>query len=137
MIGLSSKTVYAVAALYELGSGPTEKLTKIRDIAEATGISRNFLEQILLELRKGGFLESVKGARGGYRLAKTLSNISLGEIMEVLENDPFVNPCKTDNPVLECFWQDRKEELERTLNLPLSELHVCEQRLGNALNYTI
>ena len=137
MIGLSTKTIYAVAALYELGSGPADKLMKIRDIAQQSDIPQNFLEQILLELKKKGFLLSFKGARGGYRLAKPLSDILLKDIMMVLENDAFESPCKSGNPVLKLFWEERNEEIERVFEVPLSELYNCEQRANSALNYYI
>ncbi len=137
MIGISTKTVYAVAALYELGSGPEEKLMKIKEIAQQTDISQNFLEQILLELKKSGFLLSVKGAHGGYRLAKPLSEILLKEIMMVLENDAFSSPCKTDNAILKLFWADRQRETEKLFKLPLSELYACQQRADKTLDYSI
>ena len=137
MIGISTKTVYAVAALYELGGGPAEKLMKIKEIARQTDISQNFLEQILLELKKSGFLLSVKGAHGGYRLAKPLSEILLKEIMMVLENDAFSSPCKTENPTLKLFWEEMNVEAETLFSVPLSQLYVCQQRANNPLNYSI
>ena len=137
MIGISTKTVYAVAALYELGSGPAEKLMKIKEIAQQTDISQNFLEQILLELKKSGFLLSVKGAHGGYRLAKPLSKILLKEIMMVLENDAFTSPCKTENPALKLFWEEINAKEETLFSVPLSQLHICQQRANNTLNYSI
>ena len=137
MIGVSNKTVYAVEALYILGSGTGNRLMKIREIAEQSGISQNFLEQILLELKKNGLLLSVKGASGGYRLAKALSDISLKEIIETLENDPFSNPAKGDNAVIDLFWDERISEMKKAFDIPLSELFLCEQRVNNALSYTI
>ena len=137
MIGISTKTVYAVAALYELGSGPAEKLMKIKEIARQTDISQNFLEQILLELKKSGFLLSVKGAHGGYRLAKPLSDILLKEIMMVLESDAFNSPCKTENPALKLFWEEMNAEAETLFSVPLSQLYICQQRADNTLNYSI
>ncbi len=137
MIGISTKTVYAVAALYELGNGSFDKLMKIKDIASQTGISQNFLEQILLELKKSGFLLSIKGSHGGYKLAKPLSDILLKDIMSVLENDAFGTPCKTDNATLKLFWAERQQEAEKLFELPLSELQNCQQRAHKALDYSI
>ena len=137
MIGISTKTVYAVAALYELGSGPEEKLMKIKEIAQQTEISKNFLEQILLELKKSGFLLSVKGAHGGYRLAKPLSDILLKEIMMVLENDAFSSPCKTENPALKLFWEEMNMEAETLFSVPLSQLYTCQQRVNDTFSYSI
>ena len=65
MIGISSKTIYAVAALQELGSIPDKEVLKIKEIAANASIPQNFLEQILLELKKQGLLTSIKGAHGG------------------------------------------------------------------------
>jgi len=137
MIGISNKTVYAVEALYILGSSADGKLMKIRDIASQSGISQNFLEQILLELRKNGFLLSVKGANGGYRLAKPLSDILLREIVNTLENDPFGVPARVGNPVIDLFWKERSSEIKKAFDLPLSELFECEQRINNTINYMI
>ncbi len=137
MIGISTKTVYAVAALHELGNGSSDKLMKIKDIASQTKISQNFLEQILLELKKSGFLLSVKGAQGGYKLAKPLSDILLKDIMIVLENDAFGTPCKTDNVTLKLFWEERQQEIEELFELPLSELQACRQRANKTLDYSI
>ncbi len=137
MIGISTKTVYAVAALYELGSGSPDKLMKIKDIASQTDISQNFLEQILLELKKNGILLSVKGAHGGYRLAKPLAEIELKDIMKVLENDAFGSPCKTEKPALKLFWEERNKEVEKLFEVPLSELEVCQQRVNQTLDYSI
>jgi Rrf2 family protein len=137
MIGTSTKTLYAVAALYELGSGPSEKLMKIREIAKEAHVPQNFLEQILLELRKNGILASVKGAHGGYRLAKPLSKIFLREIMEILESDAFNTPCKTGNPALKLFWEEMDEKVKKLFDVPLSELDAYQQRANDTLNYII
>ncbi|HHD78391.1 MAG TPA: transcriptional regulator, partial [Epsilonproteobacteria bacterium] len=58
MIGISSKTVYAVAALQELGDIQDDSVLKIKEIAANANIPQNFLEQILLELKKQGLLTS-------------------------------------------------------------------------------
>lgn len=126
-----------MAALYELGNGSPDKLMKIKEIAKAADIPQNFLEQILLELRKNGLLVSVKGAHGGYRLAKPLSDILLKDIMMILESDAFGNPCKTDDPALKLFWKEMNEKTEQLFEVPLSELNSCQQRVNTTLNYTI
>lgn len=126
-----------MAALYELGNGSPDKLMKIKEIAREANIPQNFLEQILLELKKNGLLVSVKGAHGGYRLAKPLSDILLKEIMMILESDAFGNPCRTDDPALKLFWREMNEKTEKLFEVPLSELYNCRQRAHAALDYTI
>lgn len=56
MLGISSKTVYAIAALKELGRVPEDEVLKIKEIAANANIPQNFLEQILLELKNKAYL---------------------------------------------------------------------------------
>ncbi len=137
MVGISNKTIYAVAALQVLGSVEENRLLKIKEIATDANIPQNFLEQILLELKKQGILESIKGAHGGYKLAKALKEITLKDVAEVLESDIFSDISQTDNPALELFWQDFKECVMRVFEIPLSELKTYELKATQTLNYSI
>ncbi len=137
MIGITSKTVYAVAAIYQLGSLEDYKTLKIKDIAQKANVPQKFLEQILLELKKSGLLNSSKGAHGGYRLAKSLEKIKLRDIIEILENDTFADVCKTGNETLKLFWCDIQTNLKNALNVPLSELKKNEEKLNQILNFSI
>ena len=137
MIGISTKTVYAVAALYELGSVEPDTLLKIKEIAANASIPQNFLEQILLELRKQGMLQSIKGAHGGYKLARELKDITLKEVMDILESDAFTYVCKTDDPTLKLFWMDITEKVSSVFDIPLSELKTYQLKASKTLNYSI
>ena len=57
----------------------------LREIAEREGISYQFLEQIFLPLRRAGLIDSVRGAKGGYVLAKAPAEIKIGDILRALE----------------------------------------------------
>ena len=137
MVGISSKTIYAVAALQELGSVEESEVLKIKDIAANANIPQNFLEQILLELKKQGLLTSIKGAHGGYKLARSLKDITLKDVVVVLESDIFSDITQTDNPALKLFWDDLKENVEKVFQIPLSELKNYELKVSNTLNYSI
>lgn len=137
MIGISSKTIYAVAALQELGSIPDNEVLKIKEIAANASIPQNFLEQILLELKKQGILTSIKGAHGGYKLAKDLKDITLKDILLILESDIFSDNCKTDNAALKLFWEDLKQNVSSQFEIPLSELKNYELKANQTLNYSI
>ncbi|GEM_PF-644905 len=137
MIGISTKTLYAVAALNELGTAPYPKLMKIKEIAEGAKISQNFLEQILLELKKSGLLQSIKGAQGGYRLAKPLCEILLKDVITILEHEAFENPCKKEFGALKLFWEEVNTEAQKCFSIPLSRLELCQQRSYQTLNFTI
>ena len=137
MIGISSKTIYAIAALQELGSIPDNEVLKIKEIAANASIPQNFLEQILLELKKQGILTSIKGAHGGYKLAKELKDITLKDVLLILESDIFSDNCKTDNAALKLFWEDIKKNVSSLFEIPLSELKNYQLKADQTLNYSI
>ncbi|MCF6206601.1 MAG: Rrf2 family transcriptional regulator [Sulfurovum sp.] len=137
MIGISTKTIYAVAALYELGSTTDGDVLKIKEIASRASIPQSFLEQILLELKKQGVLTSVKGAHGGYKLAKELKDITLREIVLILETDAFSDICRTDNMALKLFWEDVQKGVAEVFSIPLSELKQYEMKANHTLNFSI
>lgn len=137
MIGISNKTIYAIAALQELGSIPDKEVLKIKEIAANASIPQNFLEQILLELKKQGILTSIKGAYGGYKLAKDLKDITLKDVVLILESDIFSDSCKTDNAALKLFWEDLKQNVSSQFEIPLSELKNYQLKVDQTLNYSI
>ena len=137
MIGISSKTIYAVAALNELGAISENKVLKIKDIALSANIPQNFLEQILLELKKQGLLISIKGAYGGYKLARSLKNITLKDVVLILESDIFSDINHANNPGLKLFWEDIKQNAIKVFEIPLSELKNYELKANKTLNYSI
>ena len=137
MTGISTKTIYAVAALHELGSIPEDKVLKIKEIAARASVPQNFLEQILLELKKQGVLTSVKGAYGGYKLAKKLKDITLKDVIMILETDALSDICRTDNPTLKLFWEDIRAGVLNVFDIPLSELKNYQETANQALNYSI
>lgn len=137
MTGISTKTIYAVAALHELGSIQGDEVLKIKEIAARASVPQNFLEQILLELRKKGVLTSIKGARGGYKLAKKLKDITLKDVIMILETDALSDICKTDNPTLKLFWEDIRAGVLNVFDIPLSELKNYQETANQTLNYSI
>ncbi len=137
MIGISTKTIYAVAALHELGSTSEGSVMKIKEIAARASVPQSFLEQILLELKKQGILISVKGAHGGYKLAKDLKYITLKDIVMVLETDAFTDICRTDNKALQLFWEEIQKGVSEVFSIPLSELKQYEMKANHTLNFTI
>lgn len=88
-MNVSAKTEYACIAVLELaasyGSGEPVRIGKI---AEAHDIPPRFLVQILLQLKGAGLVSSTRGAAGGYELIRDPSEITLGEVMGVIEGPP-------------------------------------------------
>ena len=77
----------------------------LKSVSKRQNISERYLEQIFSILRKGGIITSKKGAQGGYFLARTAADITVGEILNILEGDlKIVSPSEERNDI-ECFMQ--------------------------------
>lgn len=93
MFRVSAKLEYGLRAMVALGRRfPKEKLS-LSQISQEENISREFLAQLMLELRKGNLVESYKGITGGYALTKPPSQITLKEIFEALEGPIHIIDC--------------------------------------------
>ncbi|MBB6481008.1 Rrf2 family transcriptional regulator [Spirochaeta isovalerica] len=90
---ITYKGDYSLKVILELACHYPDKLIHIEDIANRQDIPRKFLEQILLNLKRGGFLVSRKGARGGYALARPPREITLGEVVRYIEGSVYPISC--------------------------------------------
>lgn len=85
-VKLTSKCEYALLALAYLARNCGDgKLVTADEISAAQDIPRKFLEQILLVLKRGGYVKSTKGQNGGFRLARPAEKISLAEIIRLMD----------------------------------------------------
>jgi Rrf2 family transcriptional regulator, cysteine metabolism repressor len=84
-MNISVKGEYALQAIFDLATQPVGEPVKIADIANRQKIPQKFLELILASLKQGGFVESRRGAEGGYRLARPADQITLGEVLKFVE----------------------------------------------------
>ena len=82
---ISQKGLYALQALMTLGRRYGTETVKIRDIAIDSDLPEKFLELILLELKNARIVESVRGAKGGYRLRRAPEEIKLSEIVRLVD----------------------------------------------------
>ncbi len=100
---LSTKGKYGVKALFELamyeGTGPVS----LKSIAERQGLSEHYLEQLAAPLRKAGLITSVRGAQGGYVLSRPSSQITVGDVIRVLEGPIGFTDCSEEgHPAPDC-----------------------------------
>ena len=93
---LSQRARYALRAMMVLAASPNESPMRTAEIADATNISRKFLEAILLELRKAGLLTSRRGCRGGFQLARPSRHISFADIVRVTDGSLALAPCANE-----------------------------------------
>lgn len=84
---LSTKGRYGLRALIDLAVYCTEEAVSIQSIAKRQNISDRYLEQLMGKLRRAGLVVSVRGAGGGYRLARPAEEISVGEVLRALEGN--------------------------------------------------
>lgn len=128
---ISAKTEYACIAMLELASqyGSSEPV-RIRRIAERHDVPPRFLVQILLQLKGAGLVASVRGAAGGYHLLKPPQEVSLGQVMEVIDGSTEENGKPTsaspDSPAVKVLVKAWKEvhAVERQMlnDISLAEL---------------
>ncbi len=84
-MNISVKGEYALQAIFDLASHTTKEPVKIAEIARRQKIPQKFLELILASLKQGGFVESRRGAEGGYLLSKRPEAITIGEVLRFVE----------------------------------------------------
>ena len=84
-MNLSVRSEYALHAVFDLAAYALKAPVRIADIAKRQSIPQKFLELILANLKQGGFVESRRGAEGGYRLARPADRITIGEVLNFVE----------------------------------------------------
>lgn len=103
----SVKGEYALYAIFDLASQRPGEPIKIAEIARRQKIPQKFLELILASLKQGGFVESRRGAEGGYLLARSADSLTVGEILRFIEGAPQAKGRslrKTETPFTD-LWQ--------------------------------
>src|ERR1700760_1718352 len=84
-MNISVKGEYALQAIFDLAANSRSQPVKIADIARRQQIPQKFLELILASLKQGGFVESRRGAEGGYLLSRRADSITVGEVIRFVE----------------------------------------------------
>lgn len=82
---LSTRSEYACLALIDLARHRDDGYVPTPAVAERQGVPRQYLEQILLILKRGGYVRSRRGTGGGYRLARDPASISMAEVIRLLD----------------------------------------------------
>lgn len=138
MAGITAKGVYAVAAMLVLYQHADNNVPlSIEKIANEANVPKNFLEQILVSLKKSGILKSIRGAYGGYLLAKDPSEITVMDIIYSVETQCCEDVCRTDNPVLRLFWNDFRAHMQIFLSKPITCFSEYIQKSANENMYYI
>ncbi|MBI4549656.1 MAG: Rrf2 family transcriptional regulator [Candidatus Omnitrophica bacterium] len=143
----SKKTEYALQALLALASAsrdqPAGSLT-LKKMAEMKKIPYKFLEQIMAALKKGGLVSSQKGQKGGYALSRTPAEVTVGEVVTVVEGPVSIRQSSraaADKEVIYRFYDQLSQTIagvlrENTLeNLYVQSVELAERRRAAEMYY--
>lgn len=127
---ISARTQYALRAVTELAAAPPGPVPAEK-IAVAQNIPRRFLDNILLQLRRAGLINSQRGPDGGYWLARPPEEITLADVIVVVEGNPEHSP-RADYPgvarPLADVWSALREH-EETLLSEITFAHITKDAL--------
>lgn len=123
---ISTKGRYGLRALIDLAGYSEIEPVSISSIATRQGISERYLEQLMTLMKKAGLVQSIRGAGGGYVLAKDISEISVGDVLRALEGNLEPVECAALKPEDTCeaaggcvtkyVWQRINESINRTVD---------------------
>ena len=121
---LSTRSRYGTRLLLDLAEHGSEKFVQLKDVSKRQGISLKYLEQIVIPLKKANYLVSARGAGGGYKLARSPGQITVGEIVALLEGGNSITHCATKPEVCDhaqscltrTLWIETAEVIFEKLN---------------------
>lgn len=141
-MNISVKGEYALQAIFDLACQPSGEPVRIAAIAQRQRIPQKFLELILASLKQGGFVESRRGAEGGYLLARPADQIMVGEVLRFIEGQQHGRARsrrRSDSPFSEMWEQVDRAVSEVVDQTTFGELRRtwADQRSRFVLNWEI
>lgn len=141
---VSAKAEYACIAMLELATSYSEPHPlRVKSIADAHQIPQRFLVQILLQMKGAGLVASIRGASGGYQLARSPEEISLADIINAIDRPTMGRTKSESSPrtpaiaAIRTVWKQVDAEEQRFLHeITLAEL-VRQTQQSNAATYQI
>ena len=136
-VKLSTKGRYGLRALIDLAQYGEKEAVSIQSISARQQISDSYLEQLVRKLKKAGLVTSLRGAQGGYRLAKPSEEISVGDVLRALEGSIEAVSCQEgENPscvgkdlcVARYVWQKVNKSIQETVDSIMISQLVEESR---------
>ncbi|MGK7954779.1 MAG: RrF2 family transcriptional regulator [Crocosphaera sp.] len=145
---LTTRSHYSVKALLDLSLQPNYGPTSVKAIAKRQDLPAPYLEKLLIEMRRSGLVNSLRGSQGGYQLAREPSQISLGQILdavgETIEPLPHYNPDieQVEDWVTFSLWKRLHEKLKEALyKITLADLYYdarsWKASLGEAVSFVV
>lgn len=133
---ISTKGRYGLTIMMELASRYGEGPTSLKSIAEKHSLSEHYLEQLIAPLRNSGLVKSVRGAYGGYILAKDPKDVNAGDIIRILEGPISpVDFTEEDDPAKRDLWIRIRDSISDVLNNTTLASLINFQDEGKDNNY--
>ena len=134
---ISTRGRYGTRMMLDLAAHHDQGPTPLREIAKRQDLSVKYLEQLIIPLKAAGYIRSVRGARGGYTLARKPDKINVGQIIQVLEGGLSLVDCVEDARVCEreknCPTRDIWLRMSERLMEELSSLTLSDVLDGKKL----
>lgn len=137
MFTISAKGLYGLQAMTELARQYEKGHIQIKDIAATQKIPQHYLEQILVNLKKAKLVESLRGAQGGYRLAKQANTISVMDILSQLEGPLEIVQDREKYKDYNFLWDQLSEQVHAIFSMSLQEVVEIINNNNSALHYFI
>ncbi len=142
---LSTRTRYGVRAILELAENGGKEPMQLKAIARRQDISAKYLEQLMAVLKSAGLIRSVRGAKGGYVLARPSNEIRLSEVFHCLEGTVTTTECVEDEKYCQraagcaarLLWVQIHEEIENILDANTLQDLIDKARARGAMSYHI
>lgn len=142
---LSTRTRYGMRAIIELAENDRKDPLRLKVIAQHQDISAKYLEQLMVVLKSAGFVRSIRGAKGGYLLAKAPNQIKLSDIFHCLEGTVSTVECvenedycpRAADCVARQVWTQVQEAIENVLQSITLQDVVDRAKGDKALDYQI
>ncbi len=126
-MNFTAKTEYACLAMLELAQQfDARQPVQVRRIAEGHGIPSPFLVQILQDLKRAGLVTSTRGAAGGYRLSRSPLEITLADVLEVVEGNSTPTTCTSGTSSLASVLLDVYDEISTARHNRLAAITLAE-----------
>lgn len=134
----TEKVKYAIASLFELAKNYEQDLVvQKKEISKKQNIPESFLEQLLLILKRHNLVESIRGAKGGYKLKRPPDKISIFDIISALEGSINIIGKFDNSEVLNSYWQNVEQKFIKLLKENLENFVNKENQLKKHLFFSI
>ncbi|MCL6515956.1 Rrf2 family transcriptional regulator [Alicyclobacillus sp.] len=134
---ISTKGRYGLMLLVDLAMNDTGAPVSLKSIAERQGLSEHYLEQLIAPLRNAGFVRSIRGAYGGYVLAKPKTEITAADIILTLEGPLDLVDADVDDGLDELWERLRQSILSVLRSVTLEDLVEMKQSGADSYMYYI